>query len=424
MPKYGWELSYVMSNADDRLKVFILHARADAGFAGQVEAFLHEAGYSASNGVQSADVVVFVLSDASGRSAECIREAQEASRLGKSIAPVLPQPLREPAPGGIAQRGLIRFYIDPAAPNSGFFDGQKRLIDTLEACAEDVVMARQRVHAGRSDLDALNKELRKARDEIEQIKRSARDQQRRQAPRPAPPDLPPIYYDRPPRRGPRIPWLRGGFLLLVGAWVVGFFVSDTVSDGTRAIAANAATWATDLYGASDPPKQRTVLAEDFTPERDAFAAAAGANVRDYPLTTGNLLVELPARSPLAINGRVMIQGEWWFRVTLPDQRVGFVHQSTVAWGSPPAPPATQAPNITAVDPAVAAAAGRAGAKIRTSPSRSARVIVRVASGAALTITGKRRIGEHWWYRVRTAEGQEGFARDDVLTAPGGGTLSL
>jgi hypothetical protein len=413
-----------MSNADDRLKVFILHARADAGFAGQVEAFLHEAGYAASNGVQAADIVVFVLSDASVRSAECIREAQEASRLGKSIAPVLPQPLREPPPGGIAQRGLIRFYVDPAAPNSGFFDGQKRLIDTLEACAEDVVMARQRVHAGRSDLDALNKELRKARDEIEQIKRSARDQQRKQVLRPAAPDLPPSYYDRPPRRGPRIPWLRGGFLLLVGAWVVGFFVSDTVSDGTRAIAANAATWATDLYGAQDPPKQRTVLAEDFTPERDAFAAATGANVRDYPLTTGNLLVELPARSRLAINGRVMIQGEWWFRVTLPDQRVGFVHQSTVAWGSPPAPPATQAPNITAVEPAVAAVAGRAGAKIRTSPSRSARVIVRVASGAELSITGKRRIGEHWWYRVRTADGQEGFARDDVVTAPGGGTLRL
>jgi hypothetical protein len=424
MPTCGWELSYGMSNGDNRLKVFLLHARSDAGFAGQVEAFLREAEYGPGATLHSADVVVFVLSDAALRSADCIRLAQDASQAGKAIVPVVPAPLREPAPGGIAQRGLIRFYVDPAAPNSGFFDGQKRLVDTLEACAEDVVMARERVHAGRNDVNALSKELRKARDEIEQIKRDAREQQRRQAPRPAPPDLPPIYYDRPPRRGPRIPWLRGGFLLLVGAWVIGFFVSDTVSDGTRAIAANAATWATELYGASDPPKQRTVLTEEFTPERDAFAGAAGANVRDYPLTTGNLLVELPARSPLAIDGRVMIQGEWWFRVTLPDQRVGFVHQSTVAWGSPPAPPATQAPNITAVDPPVAAAAGRAGAKIRTSPSRSARVIVRVASGAELTITGKRRIGEHWWYRVRTADGQEGFARDDVLTAPGGGALRL
>ena len=52
------------------------------------------------------------------------------------------------------------------------------------------------------------------------------------------------------------------------------------------------------------------------------------------------------------------------------------------------------------------------------------MIVRVASGAELTITGKRRVGDHWWYRVRTDDGQEGFARDDVVTAPGGGALSL
>lgn len=410
-----------MSHDPNRTKVFVLHARQDSGFAGQVGAFLSEAGYAPTGAPQAADVVVFVVSDSSVRSADCIGAAQSASNAGKAIIAVAPQPLREPAPGGIAH-GLIRFYVDPSAPNSGFFDGQKRLIDALVSCTEDMIMAQERVHAGRSEVNALHKELRKARDEIARIKREEREFQRRQTMRP-PPDLPPVYYDRPPRRGSRIPWLRGGFLLLVGGWVVGFFVSDTVSDGTRAIAASAATWATDLYGA-DPTPERQVLAHDFTPERDAFAGASGANVRDYPLTTGTLLVELPARTPLAINGRVMIQGEWWFRVTLEDGRVGYLHQSTVAWGSPPAPPATQAANITAVDPAVTAVAGRAGAKIRTSPSRSARVIVRIARGVELSITGKRRIGEHWWYRVRTSDGQEGFARDDVLTAPGGGTLSL
>lgn len=412
-----------MSAAQNRIKTFILHARADAGFAGQLGAFLAEAGYGPSGAFQNADAIVFVVSDASVRSADCIRAAQEASQAGVEIVPVLPQPLREAAPGGITQRGLIRFYTDPASPNSGFFDGQKRLIDALEACAEDKVMARERVHAGRNEINALSKELRKARDEIAQIKRETREQQRRQVSS-APPDLPPIYYDRPPRRGPKIPWLRGGFLLLVGAWVVGFFVSDTVSDGTRAIAANAANWAAEAYGVDEPDTPHVVPASDFTPQRDAFAGPNGANVRDYPLTSGTLLVEIPARTALTINGRVMIQGEWWYRIALPDQRVGFVHQSVVSWGSPPRAPATQAANITAVDPPVAAVAGRAGAKIRTSPSRSGRVIVRVASGAELTITGKRRIGEHWWYRVRTADGQEGFARDDVLTAPGGGALSL
>ena len=137
-----------MSTGDNRLKVFLLHARQDAGFAGQLGAFLNEAGYGPGATLHSADVVVFVLSDASLRSADCIRLAQDASQAGKSLVPVVPSPLHEPAPGGIAQRGLIRFYVDPAAPNSGFFDGQKRLIDALEACAEDAVMARERVHAG------------------------------------------------------------------------------------------------------------------------------------------------------------------------------------------------------------------------------------------------------------------------------------
>ena len=181
----------------------------------------------------------------------------------------------------------------------------------------------------------------------------------------------------------------------------------------------------DLFDTGDMPTEfGSPLWAGRTPRRDAFAGASGTNVRDYPLTSGTLLVELPARTALTINGRVMIQGEWWYRIVLEDGRAGFVHQSAIAWGSPPAPPATQAANITAVDPPVAATAGGAGAKIRSTPSRSGRVLVRVASGAALTITGKRRIGEHWWYRVRTAEGQEGFARDDVLTAPGGGALSL
>jgi len=413
-----------MSAADPRMKVFILAARSDGGFAEQLNALLGEAGYAPGPPLGGADVVVFVMSDAAVRSPDCMRVAQEATRLGKALVPVAPAALQEPLPGGIAERGLIRFYVDPSVPHSGFFDGQKRLIAALETYAADAVFERERVHAGRSEIDALNKELRKAREEMARFKREERDLARKVMQRP-PPDLPPMYYDRPPRpRGPRVPWLRGGFLLLVGAWVVGFFVSDRVSEGTRALAAQAATWATDLYVQDQPKEDQGVPAQDFTPERDAFAGASGANVRDYPLPHATLLVELPARAPLAINGRLMVQGEWWFRVALEDGRVGFVNERAVSFGRPPAPAATQASNITAVEPAVAAVAGRAGAKIRTSTSRSGRVIVRVASGAELTITGKRRVGDHWWYRVRTADGQEGFARDDVVTAPGGGRLSL
>jgi hypothetical protein len=413
-----------MSAADPRMDVFILAARSDAGFAEQLNALLTEAGYLRSSALGGANAVVFVISDASVRSPDCIRAAQEAMQLGRPLVPVAPASLNEPLPGGIAERGLIRFYVDPAVPHSGFFDGQKRLIAALETCAADAVFEREPVHAGRSELNAINKELKKAREEMARFKREERDLARKVM-QPPPPNLPPMYYDRPPRpRRPKVPWLRGGFLLLVGAWVVGFFVSDRVSDGTRALAAQAATWAADLYVQDQPKQEEGVPAQDFTPERDAFAGASGANVRDYPLPHATLLVELPARAPLAINGRLMVQGEWWFRVALEDGRVGFVNERAVSWGRPPAPAATQASNVTAVDPAVAAVAGRAGAKIRISPSRSGRVIVRVASGAALTITGKRRVGDHWWYRVRTADGQEGFARDDVVTAPGGGRLSL
>lgn len=233
------------------------------------------------------------------------------------------------------------------------------------------------------------------------------------------PPLPPIYYQRP---RPRVPWVRGGFLLLVGAFVVGFFVSSDVRDATRQVAADAATWAAEKYGMTEEPRETGVPAEDFTPERDAFASAAGANVRDYPLPNADILVRLPARAELNVTGRLNVQGDWWFRVVLEDGRIGFVHQSVIAWGRPPAAPA-QVANVTPVEP-TDAQAGRAGAKIRVSPSRSARVIVRVDAGAELTVTGRRRIGEHTWYRVRTEDGREGFARDDVLVAADGGRLRV
>lgn len=234
------------------------------------------------------------------------------------------------------------------------------------------------------------------------------------------PELPPLYYER---RGPRVPWLRGGFLLLVGAFVVGFFVSDDVRDGTRAVAARGAAWVAEMQAATEPPRPRGVPAEDFTPERDAFASAAGANVRDYPLPNATILTRLPARAELNVTGRLNVQGNWWFRVMLDDGRIGFVHQSVIAWGRPPAA-TPQIANITPVEPAVDALAGRAGAKIRTSPSRSARVIVRVDAGAELSVTGRRRVGAHTWYRVRTEDGREGFARDDVIVASDGGQLRV
>ncbi len=410
-----------------RMNVYVSYARADSGFAEQLCAFLQDAGYEPLTGqsalLRQADAVIFVLSDALARSAACVGEVQEANRLGARVVPVLPGPLSGGGPRDLSERSYIRFYTDPAVPHSGFFDGQKQLISLLEAHWTPAV-EREAVHAGEAELRTLTKELQKARGAMERIKRDE-DRARRRAMERPPPEAFSMYYDRPPRRERRvrIPWLRGGFLLLVGAWVVGMLASSDVRDATRALAARGASWAEAVQDVTEPPAPRPVAAEDFTPERPAFAGASGANVRGYPLPSATILTELPARAPLNITGRLNVQGVWWFRVVLEDERIGFVHQSVVAWGEPPPAP-VQVADVTPVDPAVAAIAGRAGAKIRTGPSRSQRVIVRVERGAALSVIGKRRMGEHWWYHVRLEDGREGFARDDVVTAPDGGVLRV
>lgn len=171
-----------------------------------------------------------------------------------------------------------------------------------------------------------------------------------------------------------------------------------------------------------PTGAAAVAAEAYVPERAAAASSNGANVRDYPLLSGDLIVDLPARTPLSITGRLNVQGIWWFRVELEDGTIGFVREDTIAWGG-----RTTAPerfNVEAVEPALEAVAGRAGARIRVAPSTNARQIVRLAANAPVTITGQLRQGEHWWLRVELEDGRTGFARDDVLRTPGGGALAL
>ena len=73
---------------------------------------------------------------------------------------------------------------------------------------------------------------------------------------------------------------------------------------------------------------------------------------------------------------------------------------------------------------IEARAGRAGAKIRTGPARNSRIIVRVESGAAVTITGTLQHGGHRWFLVTLQDGREGFARDDVIVSSEGGAVRL
>ena len=81
-------------------------------------------------------------------------------------------------------------------------------------------------------------------------------------------------------------------------------------------------------------------------------------------------------------------------------------------------------DIDAVQPNVEAQAGRAGAKIRTGPARNSRIIVRIARGEPVTITGTLQHGGHRWFRVTLEDGREGFARDDVIVSSEGGAVRL
>jgi hypothetical protein len=165
-----------------------------------------------------------------------------------------------------------------------------------------------------------------------------------------------------------------------------------------------------------------VSVEDYAPERPLYAGRNGANVRDYPLTTGELIFEAPPRTPMRVTGRRMVQGQWWFRVVLEDQRVGFVREDVATFTAPPQ--AQVVAGVAEVSPAVAVQAGRAGAKVRTAPRRNASVIVRVPAAAAMQATGKIREGEHWWLRVTLADGRTGYVREDTVTAESRSALSI
>jgi hypothetical protein len=183
------------------------------------------------------------------------------------------------------------------------------------------------------------------------------------------------------------------------------------------------TTAAEAITAEEPPySPMDVPVQDYTPDRPLYAGRNGASVRDYPLTTGELIVEAPARTPMRVTGRRNVQGQWWFRVVLEDERVGFVREDVVTFSAPPVVQAVA--GVTGIEPAVGVNAGRAGAKVRTAPSRNATMIVRVPAAAAMQATGKIRAGQHWWLRVTLADGRTGYVRDDVVTAESRAALSL
>ena len=460
--------------------------------------------------IRGAESVVLVLTNASARAELCLWATDEATKNGKRLIYVLPAPYSGQAPRG-APSSVIRFFADRAVPHSGFYDGQKQLIAALRAHGEwfktqSFVLERAMRWGGRTAPEDLLLRGRGLDDAVAwrdgapadarvpdiidaflaaSIEREAAERAAEHAPAPQvrtterplpatqraeprpkpppkpsrrdmshlPPDLrypPPPYYPPhypPPRPRRRFPVLRVGFLLAVTAFVVAIIVSADFRAQTRAFSARASELIASMQ--SDEPKSaaETVAVSEYTPERQMLTGRAGANVRSYPLRNADVLVRLPARTPLNANGRLNVQGDWWFRVTLDDGRVGFVRQDVIAWGArieqapaaetetPPAQTETPAArpeqpalqsglDIDAVQPNVGAQAGRAGAKIRTGPARNSRIIVRIARGEPVTITGTLQHGGHRWFRVTLEDGREGFARDDVIVSSDGGTVRL
>lgn len=405
--------------ADNRVRVFVSFARADLGFADQLGAFLHNAGFQPlvdryENGaegwqsrisrlIEDADALVLVLTETSANSELCVWEIEHAQRLNKRVVLVLPSPMADLA-RELAGLNTIHFYSDPSIANSGFYDGQCRLEAALRGVERDRTPQRP------SPPD----EAREARHAFE---RARKDEKKRRK-------LEQRELERRVRQatGPRFPILRVAFLGLIAAAVIGVVLKPDLVSQARTAWASMTSAAADLTAESEPYSPMDVSVEAYAPERPLYAGRNGASVRDYPLTTGELVVEAPARTPMRVTGRRNVQGQWWFRVVLADGRVGFVREDVVTFRAPPV--AQVVAGLTAIEPAVAVTAGRAGAKVRVAPRRNASVIVRLTAAATMQATGKIRQGEHWWLRVTLADGRTGYVRDDVVTADSRRALSL
>lgn len=384
------------------VNLFISYARDDAEWTEQLRDMLRDSGFSTSLDrtdpgadnweariapmIEGADAIVLVLTDAALRSPRCAWEAARAKALGKAIVPVLPAELASDAmvPPGLAALAPVHFYPDPRVPGSGFYDGQRRLTGALRRLAAD---------AQRQDRFA---------------------------------QLPPARSGAPPRAVLHTPAYRPApahrrrlpiFQLSLAALIAGLGFAVAHPDIRARLSEHWREVQTLFAEASreEPTGAAAVSAQDYTPDRGAFAGPQGANVRDYPLLSGDLVAELPARTPLNITGRLNVQGRWWFRVALADGRIGFVREDAVRLGPPPS--ATARYRIESVEPPIAAMTGPAGARLRRGPSLRAGAIVRLSAGVPVSVTGRVRQGAHWWLHLELADGRTGFAREDVLRTP-------
>ncbi len=126
-------------------------------------------------------------------------------------------------------------------------------------------------------------------------------------------------------------------------------------------------------------------------ERTGYAAGDGVWVRTTP--SGELLTSLSFGEAFTVLGE---QEDGWYRVRLADGREGFVHADYVSFTVP-------------VRERTGYAAGD-GVWVRTTPSGE--LLTSLSFGEAFTVLGEQEDG---WYRVRLADGREGFVHADYVS---------
>lgn len=129
--------------------VFISYSRVDREFARQIYLVLQDEGFNPLMDVQAinpaepwqdrltsmieqCDTIVFIVSEPFLASEACAWEAQEALRMGKRMIPMLPGPLGDlQVPDFLSRLQYVHFYPEPKLPDTGFYDGTRKLARAL-----------------------------------------------------------------------------------------------------------------------------------------------------------------------------------------------------------------------------------------------------------------------------------------------------
>ncbi|MCM1215714.1 MAG: SH3 domain-containing protein [Lachnospiraceae bacterium] len=175
-------------------------------------------------------------------------------------------------------------------------------------------------------------------------------------------------------------------------------------------------------------------------ESAAKVTATSANIRKEPSSSSATIGSTEKDKVISIKSQVQgADGYTWYEVYVDADTLGYIRSDLVQITDGTTPPtgtapaaATAAPaaaatpvpdeplvDVTAVNPASASVTGGDSVRIRQNASTTSRILNRVRSGMALTITGTAngKDGKVWYQVTYVADGTEvtGFIRSDYTT---------